>query len=145
MCQNNKRTANLPALTGLLLQGQECQQCYRTHSVGSQLQDGLAGYLQDHRQNTSDKAALWGGADIALRILLWVEGWRNGPASWTIRPCYRGKHFPIITSTLRAQKGLCWAGIVKLTIICRPTSSATAKYLSYQAISEQLLDIPNRQ
>lgn len=102
-----KRTATLPALTGLLLQGQECQECYRIHSVCSQLQDGLAGYLQDHRQNTPDKAALWGWADAALRILLWVEGWTNGPASWTcVRPCYRGKHFPIITSTLKAQKGL---------------------------------------
>lgn len=43
------------------------------------------------------------------------------------------------------QCGHCWAGIVKQTIICRSTSSGTAKYLSYQVITEQLLDIPNRQ
>lgn len=67
MCQNSKKTGNLPAPTALLLKGQEC---YRIHSVGSQLQEGLAGCLQDHRQNTSDKAALWGWADAALHILL---------------------------------------------------------------------------
>lgn len=43
------------------------------------------------------------------------------------------------------QRGHCWAAIVKQTIICRPTSSGTAKYLSYQAVTEQLLDKPNRQ
>lgn len=43
------------------------------------------------------------------------------------------------------QHGHCWAGNVKQTIICRATSSGTAKYLSYQATIDQLLDIPNRQ
>lgn len=36
------------------------------------------------------------------------------------------------------------AGIVKPTIICRSTSSGTAKYLSYQAITEKLLDVPKQ-
>lgn len=43
------------------------------------------------------------------------------------------------------QHGHCWTGIVNQTIICRSTSSGTAKYPSYQATTEQLLDIPNRQ
>lgn len=42
------------------------------------------------------------------------------------------------------QCGHCCAGIPKQPIICRSTSSRRAKYFSYQANTEQLLDIPNR-
>lgn len=107
LSEQKKRIVNLPALTGSLLQGQECQKCYGIHSAGSQLQNGLTGDLQEHRQNASDKAALCGRAEVAPRILSGVERWTNGPASWTcVGPCYRGKRFPITTSALRAHRGL---------------------------------------
>lgn len=43
------------------------------------------------------------------------------------------------------QCGPCCAGIPKHPIICRSTSLRKAKYFCYQANTEHLLDIPNRQ
>lgn len=148
ICQNRKKNCQLTSTHRVTTARTECQKCYGIHSVGSQLQDGLTGYLQEHRQNASDKAALWGRAEVAL--LLRVEGWTNGPASRThVRPCYRGKRFPITTSAFRAQGdcqcGHCCAGIPTQPIICRSTPSRRAKYFSYQTNTEQLLYIPNRQ
>lgn len=43
------------------------------------------------------------------------------------------------------QHGQCWAGIVNQDYCLQINIFRTAKYPSYHAITEQLLDIPNRQ
>lgn len=112
MCQNSKRTANLPAPTALLLKGQECQECYRIYNVGSQLQEGLAGYLQDHRQNTSAKAAPWGWAIMSRGLNKWTH---NLNVCQTLLPRKTFSNYYIYPQSTEGTANMDTAGLELLT------------------------------
>lgn len=130
ICQS-RQTANLSVLTVLLLQGREDQRYYRAHTASSHLQDGLAGYLQEHQQSTSGSyppGTSW---------------------SYTYERAEQRDHHPGCLSDpvtkeslfhlarpLSEHRGYCCAGIPKQLLICSPTPLRRVKYSCYQANTE---------
>lgn len=108
----------------------------RARTVGSPLQDGLTGYLQESKRNTSGSHPP-GTSGYYATNLFW-EGWTNGAPPWAyIRPCYHRMPFAINTVTLRAQGVLptwallCWNSWTLLT--CRSSSLRNTIDFCYHA------------
>lgn len=117
----------------LLLWGREAQRYHRAHTAGSHWQDGPAGYLPEHQQNTSDShppGTSWS------YTTLW-EGWTNGPPSWTsTRPLYQGKTFSIWHVRSQSTEGTAVLNFLNSYLFAAQHLWEEPNYSCYQANTE---------